>query len=290
MTLQVEETDEIQAEELEVPEGQAEAEEVVEETADEAEEETTEAEPKAEEDEGVHVGFDDEQPEDRSADTPQFRQMRTQNRQLVRRVRELEAQVKTPAQAAAEEDPGPEPTLDGCNFEPEEFKAKLTEWLTKKSAIDQRKQVRAEAERKAQEDYQKKVDAFRAASKSLKVDDFEDAEASAQTVFTPVQLGIMVAHMERPAELIYALGKSEAKAKELAAIADPIRFALAARQLEEKHLKVTGKKTVPTPERVVRGAAASTMQSNATLDALKAKAAKTGDYSAYFEAKRKAQK
>lgn len=270
--------------------------------ADEAEGEGTEADDSGDEpgeeqqqDEAadeVSIGFDDDPtPEgDRSTETPVIRTLRSENKQLVRRVRDLEAKLKAPPEAPqADEQIEAKPTLADCEFDEEVFAEKLVKWNAKKASIEAKRQEREQQQQKATEAYQAKRQAYQAAAASLGVKDFEDAEAHAKDIFSNVQQSILVKHATNPAALVYALGNTEAgrkRAKELAAIADPIEFALAAAKLEEKHLKVTTRKTAPPPERQLKGNGSTTAATAARLDALRKKAQQTGDYTAYLAAKR----
>ena len=93
---------------------------------------------------------------------------------------------------------------------------------------------------------------------------------------------------ENPALVVYALGKNPKKAKELAAISDPVKFAFAVAKLETQ-LKVTPRKTAPVPERQIRGSAQLSGAVDSTLERLRAEADKTGDrtkVAAYLNAQR----
>jgi hypothetical protein len=76
--------------------------------------------------------------------------------------------------------------------------------------------------------------------------------------------------------VVYALGKNPKRAKELAAITDPVRFATAAGKLEAQ-LKVTNRPKPPAPPRVVTGSAPISGSVDSNLERLRAEAEKTGD-------------
>ena len=84
-------------------------------------------------------------------------------------------------------------------------------------------------------------------------------------------------------------GKNPVKAKELAAINDPVKFAFAIAKMETQ-LKVTNKKTAPTPEKTVRGTGGVSGTVSNKLNELKAKAQASGDYTDYFAFKRSMKK
>lgn len=257
----------------------------------------TESETVDEETDEVEVTIGDEPggEDDDKRKTEAFLNLRKANREKERRIRELERenqQLKTGGEKAKPIEVGPKPTMadEDINFDPEVFEQRLDEWKQRKQAHDDRqKQVEA-AERQANEAYQKKLGDYRTAAAALKVPDFEDVEAQARDVFSPVQQGLLVKYAKQPAALIYALGKSTSKAKELAAITDPIEFALTAVQLEEKHLKVIPRKTAPPPERQLRGSGAPAASAQANLTRLHEKAQRTGNYDAYLAAKRELEK
>jgi hypothetical protein len=85
--------------------------------------------------------------------------------------------------------------------------------------------------------------------------------------------------------LIYAIGKSTKRAKELAAITDPVKFAFAVAKLETQ-LKVTNRKAASPPEKTVQGTGRVSGTVDSTLDRLRAEAEKTGNYSKVMAYKR----
>jgi len=57
-------------------------------------------------------------------------------------------------------------------------------------------------------------------------------------VLDPVQQDIILQAAQNPALAVYALGKSKDKAKELASIKDPVKFAFALGKLENQKHKI----------------------------------------------------
>jgi hypothetical protein len=76
---------------------------------------------------------------------------------------------------------------------------------------------------------------------------------------------------------VYVLGKDPTKAKEFAAIKDPVKFAIAIGKLETK-LKVTNRKAPPPPPTTIRGNASISGTVDSHLERLRAEAERTGDY------------
>ena len=237
-----------------------------------------EAPPAEDATEGLSVTFGDEKPpeEDRTPAPAWVREVRKQNRELQKQNRELQRRL---AETTTEHQPvalPKKPTLEEHDYDAAKFEAALLSWTEKKRQVDEaeaRKQAEAE---KGQADWQAKLAAYGQAKAGLKVADFDDAEAAAQNLFDVTQQGIIIQGAENPALLVYALGKDEKRAKELAAIKDPIKFAFALAKLEAT-MRVN-RRSAPAPERTVAGNGRPGA-SNAALDRLRAEAERTGDYS-----------
>ena len=116
--------------------------------------------------------------------------------------------------------------------------------------------------------------------------DYEDAEAVALETFNVTQQGIVLQGSDNPALIIYALGKNTSKAKELASITDPVKFAFAVAKLETQ-LKVTNRKAAASPERTINSGGGRISGSvDSTLERLREEALKTGDLSKVMAYKR----
>jgi hypothetical protein len=90
---------------------------------------------------------------------------------------------------------------------------------------------------------------------------------------------------ENPALLVYALGKNPKRAKELASIKDPVKFAFAVARLETQ-LKVTKRKASSKPDPKITGTGRVSGAVDSTLERLRADAERTGDYSKVFQYKK----
>lgn len=243
----------------------------------------------------VVVSIGEEPPpseEEEAAHAPEWvRDLRKNHRELVKRNRELEEQVKAKTeQATPAPTLGAKPTLDGCDYDAEAFEAALATWYDQKRKVDEQK-AKADADAKAQTDaWNAKLASYADAKSKLKVQDFDDAEATAQAALNPTQQGIILQGAEKPEMLIYALGKNPAKLKELSLITDPVKYAFAVAKLETQ-LKVTNRKAAPPPEKVIQGTGSKAGAVDSTLERLRAEAEKTGDYTkvtAYKRQKRQA--
>jgi hypothetical protein len=239
-------------------------------------------------DDDVVISIGEESPpQEEEQRAPEWvRELRKSNREKERKIRELEAKLNA---APIETKPvalGKKPTLEDCDYDSEEYERKLAGWYDQKREYDA-----AEADAQAQRDaeakaWQDKLDSYAKARASLKVRDYEDAEAVALETFNVTQQGIVLQGSDNPALIIYALGKNTNKAKELASINDPVKFAFAVAKLETQ-LKVTNRKAAAAPERTITSGGGRISGSvDSTLDRLREEALKTGDMSKVMAYKR----
>jgi len=230
----------------------------------------------------VVITLGDEEPpaDDEQNRAPEWvRELRKSDREKAKRIRELEQKLQESKPNPQQEELGTKPTLEGCDFDSDKFEKELTAWHDRKRQVDDK----AAQERKAAEDqkaaWEVKMNAYKA--EALPVADFEDAEEAVISSLDQIKQAIILNGADKPKQLIYALGKSPEKLKELAGINDPIKFAFAVAKLEAK-VKVTEKKTPPPPEKVIRGSGGSAASSDAQLDKLREEAMRTGDASKLF--------
>lgn len=239
------------------------------------------------EDEVVISIGEESPPQEEEARAPAWvRELRKANREKEREIRELKAKLTATATETKPVELKAKPTLESCDYDSDEYESKLTEWYEQKREYDA-VEANAAAQRDAEaKEWQDKLDSYAKARASLKVRDYEDAEAFALDTFNVTQQGIVLQGSENPAHLIYALGKSQKRAKELASINDPVKFAFAVAKLETQ-LKVTNRKAATAPERTITSGGGRISGSvDSTLDRLREEAVKTGDLSKVMAYKR----
>ena len=224
----------------------------------------------------VSIG-EDAPPPDEPAHAPEWvRELRKTNRELQRQNRELQGKLQTTTTETKPVVLGKKPSLEDYDYDADKFEEALTTWFERKRTADD-VNARQEAEvMNQQKAWQAKLDGYGKAKAELRVKDFEDAEAVAQEPFNITQQGVMLQGADNPALVIYALGKNPKKAKELAEIKDPVKFAFAVAKLE-KDLKVTNRKAAPPPERIVSGTGRSSGAVDSTLERLREEASRTGN-------------
>jgi hypothetical protein len=250
-----------------------------------------EAEAPAPEPEEVIVTIGDEpvpEPQETAPAPEWVRELRRVNREREREIKELRdklaAKEATPPPAT---DPGKKPTLEDHDYDTDAYERDLTAWYERKRNADAEITRQLQTEQEQQKAWQAKLEGYGKAKAELRVPDYDDAEAVAQATFTVPQQSIIVAGAENPALLIYAMGRSPAKAKELAAITDPVKFTFAIAKLEAQ-LKVTPRKAPPAPEKQIRSTGGVPVSGavDSTLERLRDEAAKTGDMTKVIAYKR----
>jgi len=238
----------------------------------------------------VAVVFGDEetdQQEDRRQAPEWVKELRKTNRELARKVREMEAE-KVKASAPQQDEVGKKPTLEDYEYDTEKYEAAYEDWRGRRDAVESRKRQQEEEHAKAQKEWEAKLAKYEADKGALGVADIEEAEEAVRDALSQTQLGILMQGADKPAELICGLGTNPAKLQELASIKDPVKFAFAVARLEPK-VKTVSKKP-PAPEKTITGTAPPSGTVDGVLERLRAEAEKTGDYSKVMAYKRKARK
>ncbi len=285
------EVEEIYEEEQDVEE-ELEIEDAAIDEVDEGEPEAEEAE--SEEPDEIVVSIDGEEPppQEEQAAPEWVRELRREHRELKKRNRELESRVNQSTETNPVVNLGPKPNLEALDYDTEKYEQSLADWYERKKLVDdQQSQVRR-AEEEQQQAWNAKLEGYVEAKTKLKVRDYDDAEEVAQQMFNVVQQGVVIQGAENPALVIYALGKNPKKAKELAAIDDPVKFAFAVAKLES-NLKIGNRKAATQPERTVSATAPSSGAVDSTLERLREEAARTGNMDkvmAYKRAQKQAAK
>ena len=180
---------------------------------------------------------------------------------------------------------GAKPTLESTGYDATKYEEELEKWHERKRKADDAEAARVAEEKAAAEKWTGKLNSYNASKGNLGVSDFQDAEEVVLGLLNPTQQGIIVQGAKDPALLIYAIGKNEQAAAELAAIKDPVEFTFAVARLEGQ-LKVTSKKPATAPETRISGNSRPSGSTDSTLERLRAEAEKTGDFSKVMAYKR----
>lgn len=266
-------------------------EEVSENDSGETPEGQDESEEEGEESLVVSIEGEEEKPEAKAEEAPKWvKELRKEHRETVRELRELKAEkAAREAQTTQQkqEELGPRPKLGDADidYDEDKFSTALDAWHERKSKIDARERDARAQQDRAQAEWKGKVEAHQKAAAALKVSDYEEAEDVVRNTFSEVQQSILIEAADNSALLAYVIGQRPAKAKELATITNPIKFAVALAKLETQ-VKTTPKKTAPPPETRVRGSAPVSGVVDSKLAKLEADADRSGDRSKVVAYKR----
>jgi len=274
--------DEVELDDVEVEDEESEAEDHEEDEDEESESGKKKSSEASEDgDDEVIITIGDETPkEDTQVQAPEWvrelrkshRESQRENRELKERLKKLESPEPKPAQL------GPKPKLEDLDYDTDKFEQELTAWYDRKKKADESAKAEQDKQREAEQAWNEKLKAYNDSRANLKVKDFDDAESVILEMFNQTQQGIVVQGAENPAVVFYAIGKNPDRAKELASIKDPVKFAFAVAKLE-KDLKVKNRKAPPPPEKTVSGTAPKSGTVDSTLERLRVEAERTGNYS-----------
>jgi hypothetical protein len=228
------------------------------------------------------------------------RDVRKTNKELVRKMREQEAEIArlkgsgTGTAAPTAIVLGDRPTMadKDVDYDEDKYEAALAAWLQRKADVDAQQKAQTEARANEEKAWRTRVDAVEGAAAKLKVRDPEGALLAFESTFSVLQRGIIMGAPEEAstsAALRYVLGTNPTRAKALAAVTDPVKFAMKLGDVI-REMKVNTRKAAPVPERRVSGNVAGAAAVDNTLNKLREEAARTGNHSkviAYKNAQKK---
>lgn len=234
---------------------------------------------------GEGEGDDEDQ---NNLNSPPIRALRAAKKEAERQAKEAKRELaRLRAEKAEAEAPPPErPRIEDYDFDHEKHDAAVDAWHAGKAERDAKAKAKAEAEAAKLQAVKAKYDTYHQAKASLPVPDFKESEDAVVNAFTLGQQTAIIQHIKNPAQFAYALGKSD-KLDELAKLGETPEFLVELIRLEGK-LKVETRKLAP--ESKMPGTAAGGAQGTAAnIEKLRKQAQATGDYTAYFAAKKKAE-
>lgn len=245
-------------------------------------EQTGEAGGEGEEETVIQIGEAEPPAAEERQEAPQWvKELRQEQKRLKRENAELRAKLGGGQQATPQGRPElpPKPKLGDFDYDEERYDQARDEWdaaRRKQEAWDAEQQARAKA---AQDAVRQVHESYAKSKAALKVRDFQEAEEAVTDQLSQVQQSIVIAGAANPAAVVYALGRTPEKLRELASIKDPVKFAVALGKLETEVKVTTTKRTSakPAPEQTIRGGSGSTSSAAETLKRLEAEADRTGD-------------
>jgi hypothetical protein len=187
--------------------------------------------------------------------------LRDNLRQKIKEAKQLERKARAAEAALAardvkpkiEEKPYPKPIDYG--YDDALHEAAVLEWTENQAAVKVEKAKQQAAITARTEKLQQQFEAYTAGKKTLRVADFDTAEAAVMADLSNEQQQAILECATDPAKLVYALGNSPKARRELAAIDDPRLFGFRLAKIEGE-IKVTQKTPPPVETRLSGGAGA----------------------------------
>lgn len=234
-------------------------------------------------DDVLDFSFDDDgEDKDEFAGQPApewVKEVRKENRELKRQLKQRESQQHEQQQALREM-----PTLDDHEYDEDGYQKDLVQWFSEKQQHEVAVQAEQQKYQQYHERYKANVDAVRA-----KAPDYDDAETMVVETLSINKQHLLQMLVEKPAAVVYALGRNSPAQLENLSKLDDIQFArqivLMEQQMSSKTKSRNPNKPPPKTHELEGAAGGADTQ----LAKLEAEAAKTGDRSkihAYNRSKR----
>jgi len=202
-----------------------------------------------------------------------------------------EIEVSKPAPQAE-----PKPTIESCGYDDAAYEAKLGAWYEGKAARDAQAKAQADAEAERNAKFQARRADYDEQKKTLAGAGIEEAEDIVRHALGGDSAGLarqsmILMHLKNPAHFVKALSASPERLKKLASM--PFANLEDATTFTAEIIRMEGSVTVEKrkavgPESRLPGSSAG-IGSLANLSKMKEAAQKSGDYGAYFAAKRQAE-
>lgn len=220
----------------------------------------------------IHIEIEGEEGQAEDEGLPKH--LRAEIRERDKRIRELER-----ANQPAAIDPGPKPTLDDCEWDPDKYEAALLKWNDDTRKAEQAKQATTQATQTQQQEFERIRGKFFTQAATLGLKDPEAAINTVSAALSPQHAGFIMKYAKNPAVLMAALHKNPALLDSVANEPDEMKQLVILAQMEAK-VKVT-RKGPPPPEAatIQRGSSPLSGSVDKTLAALEKTAERTGDRS-----------
>ncbi|ECO5948661.1 phage capsid protein [Salmonella enterica] len=199
---------------------------------------------------------------------PQWvKDLRKNNREKDKELRELRRQLEQIQTKPAEQQQPqsdvipPKPTLESCDYDEVAFEQAVTDWHEKKSRVEQSKQQQQRQQKEYQQRFQQRIEAHQKRASTLPVKDYQQMEEIVRAEVPDLQKEILIHCADEGSELIaYGLGKSQQLRQRVAAETDPLRAAFLLGQISKQVSLAPKAKKAIKPEPEVRGGGADAKQ------------------------------
>lgn len=247
---------------------------------------------------------DDSRDEDDDGETEEgkpewYKTVRQQNRELKRKLKDAERQLKRSAQAGDQEkvveaeELGPRPELFDFDGDTDAFSEAHELWLLKKIEIDKKKEDAKKAEEQKQAAWSQKLASYNQKKERVvkNLPEYADAEEEVHAIVGVNGLGAIIDLCDKPEAVVFALSKKPEKMQAFKKLLqeNPIAFSYHLAKFESTisygESRSSTTKQPPQPHSRIKSESGSKMGDE--LARLQEEAIKTGDWSKYFAAKHK---
>ncbi|EHT8070496.1 phage capsid protein [Salmonella enterica] len=199
---------------------------------------------------------------------PQWvKDLRKNNREKDKELRELRRQLEQIQTKPAEQQQPqsdvipPKPTLESCDYDEVAFEQAVTDWHEKKSRVEQSKQQQQRQQQEYQQRFQQRIEAHQKRASTLPVKDYQQMEEIVRAEVPDLHKEILIHCADEGSELIaYGLGKSQQLRQRVAAETDPLRAAFLLGQISKQVSLAPKVRKAIKPEPEVRGGGADAKQ------------------------------
>ncbi|MEG2663267.1 MAG: phage capsid protein [Hafnia sp.] len=219
-------------------------------------------------DEEIQLTEEDDEHVDGQPAPQWVKDLRKNNREKDKELRELRRELEQVKSKPAEQQPQqqvdaipPKPTLESCDYDEVAFEQAVTDWHEKKSRAEQSKQQQQRQQQEYQQRFQQRVEAHQKRASTFPVKDYQQMEEIVRAEVPDLHKEILIHCADEGSELIaYGLGKSQQLRQRVAAETDPLRAAFLLGQISKQVSLAPKAKKAIKPEPEVRGGGADAKQ------------------------------
>lgn len=219
-------------------------------------------------DEEIQLTEEDDEHVDGQPAPQWVKDLRKNNREKDKELRELRRQLEQVQSRSAEQQPQqqsdvipPKPTLESCDYDEVAFEQAVTDWHEKKSRAEQSKQEQQRQQQESIKKFQQRLEKHQERATKLPVKDYRETEEIVRRELPVIQQEILIHAADEGSELIaYALGKNQQLRQRVAAETDPIRAAFLLGQISKQVSLAPKARKAIKPEPEVRGGGADAKQ------------------------------
>lgn len=252
----------------------------------------TEQQPEPEVDDEEDFYFGDEKLEsptsDEGKDPALVRHLRNTIKEKERELKELRNKSPQPQQQIPAQAPRmPQLSDDGIDYDESIFQKRLTEWSEENARYQTAQVQQQQAQQAFQQLHQQKLQQYQERVKAVKVPNYQQAEKVVIDEVPEQIQGAIIHYAEKPEMVVIALARNPDLRKQMAEATDPVALGRLIGTIESKAKTMPKARTTAGTVPPVKGSNGAELNS---IDKLREKAEQTGDYTAYYAAKRKAKK